>query len=356
MARHSESALRDEMRPFVGRNDLVGYGAVVLDFTVYFAAVFVSVASDTIWLQALASIVAGTMISTLFVLGHDAAHGSLVSSTRANEFLARALLLPALHNYTLWRIQHNRLHHQTPNVKGLNSWSPFSPAEFAALPRSRRWLERVYRGGGFGLYYLRERWWKDKFYPSRSVDAKSRPRAMADFALLAAWIVLFVAAVLAVGARFGQPWWSSLLWGVVVPYAFWNTSMGLTVYLQHTHTRTPWFRSLEEAERFGGQESVTVHVKYPRWYGLLSHEIMEHPAHHINPLIPFYHLRAAQQRLNEVLGEDAIVEPVGPFYIAGLLKRCKLYDYDRQAWTDFSGTPTARTSAFTPPESSPIRP
>jgi len=31
-------------------------------------------------------------------------------------------------------------------------------------------LERVYRGGGIGLYYLIERWWKHKFFPTQEVE------------------------------------------------------------------------------------------------------------------------------------------------------------------------------------------
>ena len=56
------------------------------------------------------------------VLGHDATHGSLVAAPLHNRVLARLLFLPALHNYTLWRIEHNRLHHRSPSVRGINSW------------------------------------------------------------------------------------------------------------------------------------------------------------------------------------------------------------------------------------------
>ena len=209
----------------------------------------------------------------------------------------------------------------------------------------RRALERVYRGGGFGLYYLIERWWKHKFIPGREVEQKLRRAAWLDFALLTAWIGALVAGVVAVGHMYGQSWLSAATWGVAVPFLVWNWSMGLTVFLQHTHFSVPWFRSEGEAQRFGGQEELTIHVKYPRWYGLLSHDIMEHPAHHINPLIPFYHLHAAQTRLNSVLGDEAIVEPMCLGYALSLMRRCKLYDYDRQEWTDFSGRTTGQTQA-----------
>src|SRR5438876_9922172 len=137
-----DQMLRNEMRAFTLRNNYVAYAAVILDFSVFFVATAFAVAVDPICLKVLLSVVAGTMISTLFVIGHDATHGTLVSGAAQNRVLGRLLFLPALHNYTLWRMQHNRLHHQLPNVKDVNSWSPFSLGEYIELPRWRRFVER----------------------------------------------------------------------------------------------------------------------------------------------------------------------------------------------------------------------
>jgi omega-6 fatty acid desaturase (delta-12 desaturase) len=350
MERTRESWLRDEMRPFVTHSHLAAYAAVFLDFSVYFAATVLAVVVEPIWLKAILAVIAGTMISTLFVLGHDAAHGSLVANPARNRVLARLLFLPALHNYTLWRIQHNRLHHLSPNVRGMNSWWPLSLSEYQALPRWRRALERIYRGGGFGLYYLIERWWKHKFVPGTQVDPKLRRAAWTDFVWIAMWLATLLAGLILLTEAREQSPMAALLWGFAVPYLVWNWSMGLTVFLQHTHFAVPWFRNENEADRLGRrQEDVTIHVKYPRWYGLLSHDIMEHPAHHINPLIPFHRLYAAQTRLLELLGDEIVVETIGLRYVRTLMRRCKLYDYDRQEWTDFSGRPLNDASDATRP-------
>ena len=143
------------------------------------------------------------------------------------------------------------------------------------------------------------------------------------------------------GRHANQPWPSTLAWGIAVPYLVWNWNMGLTVFLHHTHFAVRWFRSERDVERCPQQE-LTIHVRYPRWYGWLSHEIMEHPAHHLDPLIPFYRLHAAQTRLIEVRGDQAIGERVSVRYVASLLRRCKLYDYERGEWTDFSGRVTGQ--------------
>jgi omega-6 fatty acid desaturase (delta-12 desaturase) len=329
-----EKFLREQLSPFTKRSNVLGYSAALLDGVIFVASVYLACTSASVWLQALFSVIAGTMISTLFVLAHDAAHGSLVRHRRGNAILARLLLLPSLHNLTLWRIQHNRMHHQESNIKGMNSWSPMSVEEFAALPAWKQWRERMYRSGGFGPYYLVERWLAHKFYPGADVRGPVRKRALRDFSMLVAFIGAWSMAAVFAGSSAGNAWYVSLAWGVVVPFLLWNSLMGLTVYLQHTHPAVPWFRSAAEAERYGAQE-LTVHVKYPRWYGLLSHDIMEHPAHHIHPLIPFYRLRAAQERLNGLLGKDAIVEPMTPFYVLRLIRQCRAYDYEQKAWVGF---------------------
>jgi acyl-lipid omega-6 desaturase (Delta-12 desaturase) len=342
----NQRLLRDEMRPFLVQRDAIAYFAALVDFCCYLSATALAVVVEPVWQKALLAVVAGTMISTLFVLAHDAAHGGLLSKRWQNRILGRILFFPALHNYSLWLIQHNRLHHQSPNVKGLNSWAPLTPIEYQILPRWRKFVERFYRGGGFGVYYLIERWWKDKFIPFGEEDPKLRGTAWLDFAFLVIWFVALLSTLIWLSRVAGQGSASSaIIWGFLVPYAVWNSNMGLTTYLQHTHPAVPWFRTEQDAQSYGGQEELTINVKYPRWYGLLSHDIMEHPAHHINPRIPFYRLHAAQTRLIEILGRDAVVERIGLRYVRSLVRRCKLYDYERREWLDFAGRTTGQTQA-----------
>lgn len=120
------------------------------------------------------------------------------------------------------------------------------------------------------------------------------------------------------GRHANQPWPSTLAWGIAVPYLVWYWNMGLTVFLHHTHFAVRWFRSERDVERCPQQEQ------------------------HLNPSIPFYRLHAAQTRLIEVRGDQAIGERVSVRYVASLLRRCKLYDYERGEWTDFSGRVTGQ--------------
>lgn len=331
--------LAEVAESFTGAKDWLSIAVLLLDWSLYGLAVVAAVVASAIWVKLIAVVVAGTAISMLFILGHDAAHRSLVSNKKLNSVLARVVFLPCLHNYTLWVIQHNRLHHQATNVRGLNSYSPLSPEEFSRASFGRRILERVYRSPiGFGGYYLVERWWKDKFFPRARIEPKQRARAWADFSILSIWAILFIWALVQLSAWFGEsdPLWA-ILWGFAAPFLAWNQLMGTTAFLQHTHPLVPWFRTHEEAQATRTQAELTVLVQYPAWYDILSHNIMQHQAHHVSPRIPWFRLKSAQRLLTPMLGSDVVVEQMGFGYLMKLVRHCQLYDYDSNKWVPFTG-------------------
>ena len=335
-------ALRRALEPFVRRSTLFALLLLLATFAVYAAAVAGAVLLPPLAARLACAVLAGSAISSLFVIGHDAAHGAYTASRRLNGLVGRLAFLPALHNYSLWQVQHNRLHHRLTNLRGFNSWSPMTKAEYDLLPAWRRAVERLYRGPlGFAPYYLVERWWKDKFFP------RGRHRRSAvfwlDFVLLLAWLTGFIALLLWAGSRFGSGAGAAVLLGFALPYAVWNALMGATTYMQHTHPRAPWFEAMAELRGLG-QEDVSVQLQVPRWYGLISHHIMDHPAHHLHPKIPLYRLAAAQRELNRLLGERAVTQRFSVAYLLSTVARCKLYDYGQHCWLDFAGRPTSPTT------------
>ncbi len=347
----SARELRAALAPYVERSTPLAWTLLLSDLAIYAAAVAGAVALTSPLLRVLCAVAAGAAISPLFVIGHDAAHGAYTGRGWMNRLIGRIAFLPALHNYSLWQVQHNRLHHRLVNIRGFNSWSPLTKAEYDRLPRWRRGLERLYRSPlGFAPYYLIERWWQDKFFPRRGRGARGRPVHWLDFTLLLAYLVLFVTGLALAGRACGSGALAAVGLGFVLPYVVWNALMGATIYMQHTHPRVPWFESMAEWRTLEGQHDLTVHVRFPRWYGLISHHIMAHPAHHVLPKIPLYRLAAAQRRLEEMLGERAIIERFTLRYLFDTLRRCKLYDYQEHRWVDFTGRPsTERTLAAQDP-------
>ena len=126
----------------------------LLDWLVLAVAIASLLFVDSWWVKIFASLVAALWIARLFVIGHDACHGSYTPNKTLNKWIGRIAFLPSLTPYSLWEIGHNLAHHGFTNLKGRDYvWTPYSPSEFAKLPWLRRRLERLYRclaGAGRG--------------------------------------------------------------------------------------------------------------------------------------------------------------------------------------------------------------
>ncbi|MFO1037970.1 MAG: fatty acid desaturase [Geminicoccaceae bacterium] len=340
----SDDRVRAALAHYVDRSTPLALALFAATFGAYAGGVIGSLLAEPWWLRLVFSTLAGGAIASLFVIGHDAAHGAYTADRRLNGLLGRLAFLPTLHNFSLWQVVHNRLHHVDVNVQGLNSWSPFCPAEFKALPAWRRLLERIYRTPfGLGLYYAVERWWRDKFFPRQRHTFGDRQSFLRGFLLVAAFGTALVIALGTTGALHGGLSGAVLavLYGFGVPFLVWTTLMGGTVYLQHTSPRVPWFRSKTAVPGHLGQQDVTLQIQVPRWYGLISHHIMDHPAHHVHPKIPLYRLPDAQATLARLQAGRVLRARFTLGYLLDTMRRCQLYDYERHRWLDFKGRITS---------------
>ena len=112
----------------------------VLDWLVLGVAIASLLVVESLWVKIFASLVAALWIARLFVIGHDACHGSYTPNDTLNKWIGRIAFLPSLTPFSLWEIGHNLAHHGFTNLKGRDYvWTPYSPAEFAQLP----WMRRV---------------------------------------------------------------------------------------------------------------------------------------------------------------------------------------------------------------------
>jgi omega-6 fatty acid desaturase (delta-12 desaturase) len=340
--------LRDEIIDYTQRSSGLALGVFVVDLVIYSSAILGLIFLENITLKILCSIIAGFTISSIFIIGHDAAHDAFTNNRTLNRVIARIAFLPSLHNFGLWLTEHNRIHHQSTNVQGLDSWSPFSKEDYDALPTWRKRMERFYRSpAGICFYYLIERWWKLKFFPYKQVIGKYNS-VYFDFLLVITYLGAFLSLLVYAGMELAHtnPF-ELIMLGFVVPFLIWNFMMGFTVYQHHTHESLAWAKSRNESDQLGGQEDFTMHVRYPRWYNLVSHNIMLHTAHHVDPRIPLYHLPKAQEALSKLLGEDLMTIR---FSLKGFLRTmaiCKLYDYENHRWLDFNGHPTSGITLVT---------
>lgn len=325
-------------------------GPVLLAFSgsLYIVTFAGTVLPLPLWLRFLSSVTNAVFIATLFIVGHDACHGSLTPKAWLNKLIGRLSFLPSWHPFVCWDLGHNRIHHSWTNLKGRDYvWTPLSPEEFEALPTTERLKHRFYRTlPGVGVYYLWEVWFKHMMFP-RASDRKrlSNYQLGTDISLVALFVGAQITTATTAALMWQTPIWLGLVFSIVLPQLLWNQLMGLVILLHHTHPKVRWFDSVEEWSFFNGQIRGTVHVHFPWPIGAILHHIMDHTAHHVDPRIPLYHLPQAQVAVENSYPEDVIVSDFSWSNLRKVLRECQLYNYRTHQWLPFThATARAHTS------------
>ncbi len=285
-------------------------------------------------------------IGALFVVGHDACHNALTPLGWLNRLMGRLSFLPAWHPFTSWTQCHNRLHHGGTNLKGRESaFVPFTKAEFDRLPTWRRWLEYGYRTPlGIGVFYAIDFWLCRLVFPTRRFVPPERGVFLLDRLLIAGFFVLQCVVSWQLAHWVPNqivPTALLALSAVFVPFGLWIWFQGFVSFLQHTHPRMAWYVDEADWSFYHVQLRSTAHVTFPWPIERLLNNIMDHPAHHLEPRLPLYQLPAAQRELEQQTHPHAVVIPWTLWDYLHTCAACKLYDFDRQCWTDFRGNPTS---------------
>ncbi len=335
----SIAAMRAAMEPFCRKRNAYAFLLLALDIAMFAAGQWLTITATRVWLVALGVLLTWSAIVRLFIIGHDACHQALTSSRRLNDAIGRLAFLVSLTPYSLWRAGHNIVHHGFNNLRGRDFiWEPKQAQEYLLLPRWRRALERVYRGPlGPPLYYFVEIWWKRLFFPNRRNMPAARSEFTGDSLLAAAAAAAWIGAIFWYTRTHDRSFWVALSLAWLLPFVLWNWTVGLVVYLHHTHPKVPWFNQRREWQQHAAQVSATAHVLVPAPLGAWIHYIMEHPAHHLNATIPLYNLKAAQRHLYEIGAKFERI-PLTLAYYRRCLRTCKLYDYATGAWIPFPST------------------
>jgi omega-6 fatty acid desaturase (delta-12 desaturase) len=340
--------IRAWLAPIAERRTIRAIGLLLMDWAIFAAILSATVLFSGWWAKLVCGVLAGLMIGRLFIIGHDACHQSYTPHRGLNRWLGRIAMAPSLTPYSLWQIGHNVVHHGYTNLKGVDFvWAPLTRAEFQALSPTRRTLERIYRSGlGSWLYYFVEMWWLRMFFPSEHYMGTRRAEFAWDGVIVAGMAALWIGGLIAMSAVTNQSAWALVGFGFALPFLVWNALIGFVVYLHHTHPRVKWFADKKDWAKAAPFVSTTVHLIFPLGIGGLFHHIMEHTAHHVDMSIPLYKLKGAQLLLEKTLPERITVQRFSWRWYFDTARRCKLYDFDRQCWTDFEGRQTSEKLAL----------
>lgn len=340
---------RDEagIRAVGRRSYRQGISLLVTHYGLYCVTLVGALAPLPVYLNIPFGIANGIFIALLFIIGHDAAHASLVPGQRLNYWLARLAFIPCVHSLSLWRAVHNGLHHWRTNLKGVDSvWVPMSKSEYDHAHPLRRWLERIYRGPFGPIVYYYFQFWIHRILLPLAPEVRSQwKRHLPDSLFVLAAFTATLAVILMAGKSLvpERPLWSTFVIGWVLPFSVWNYLMGFTTYLNHTHPSIPWFDDEETWMSDRHKFPDTAFVRMPFNLVPLYTKVMAHPAHHRRPNVPVYALMDAQAELKESRG-DCVEYTLTIENYRTVYRACKLFDFDRMCWTDFNGTPTTKSA------------
>ena len=229
-------------------------------------------------------------------------------------------------------------------------YAPLTLEEFRQLPLARRLRERFYRSStsaGLWLFYLIEIWWNYLIFPNQEHRPSNSREFLIDRSLVTAYAAVQFLGIYLIASMTGRN--SPLLFATyasVVPFLVFCALMGFVTFQHHTHPEIPWFDRIDEWSYFQSQVKGTTHICFPPIFDLVLLNILEHSAHHVDPLIPLYQLPTSQDALERAYPDTIKNIPWTPLVLRKTLVCCKLYDYRAQQWLDFRGNPTTPQASF----------
>ncbi|MCE9500904.1 MAG: fatty acid desaturase [Leptospira sp.] len=284
----------------------------------------------------------GLSISSLFIIGHDAAHGSLFRNKRLAWWVGQISMVPSLHAFNQWVFGHNRIHHgHTVKIEGDFVWRPVSPSDYAKLGFIGKIWHRVsWSRFGAGIYYLVEIWLKGMI-----LFKAQNPEARRDRFLIISFIILSSVTLIFMGGTGFEPGfendfsWGAGIWlfakTVVVPFFMFNYVIGFAVYVHHISDTISW-KKHKDWTPFHGQVLGTVNYHVPPFFNFFLHNIFIHMPHHVHMKIPFYHLPRALDEIKLVYG-NYVIERKSTFsdYLKATTT-CKLFDIQKGKWLTYA--------------------
>jgi len=307
---------------------LLWYG---FDGALYLSSVAGALLLPWWWAQLLCGLVAGSAVAFMFVWAHDAAHGALFRSKRVSEVLGTLFMLPSLNMYRLWAFGHNRVHHGFTSLVSLDwIWRPWTPAEYRAKSVWQRLLYRLERSPyGCALHYLLRVWWPGM------VRFRADPKSQGSSSFVWAKVYTLSFFIFFSGFSLWLSGWLGWFAALVLPFLVFNYYIALFVFLHHTHPDLPFFREKGEWSPSVAQMYCSTVVRCSAVSEALIHGILIHAPHHVDPRIPFYHLRGAYEDLRKQYGRYLHESRFSFGLVRRIFRQCQLYDYENKRWIRF---------------------
>ncbi|MBI4292370.1 MAG: acyl-CoA desaturase [Betaproteobacteria bacterium] len=246
----------------------------------------------------LLSVLCGCAYGSLFFLGHEAGHGAIVRSRTMQDLLMWAAFAIFMLSPALWRVWHNKVHHQhtnrathdPDNFDSLDSYYESAAVRLVAAltPGSGRWLSLFYLPTWFTIVCQAILWRQSR--RCQGFESLNRRRAAAESGAMAAfWCCL--------GFQLGL--WSSLL-VIVIPMLVANT-----VVMSNTVTNHFLNPLVDDEDQLATSMGVTTHP----WLDLIHFNFSHHAEHHLFPAMSSKYYPLVRAKLRQYAGERFVTPP-----------------------------------------------
>ena len=244
------------------------------------------------WLTLGLIILAAGFQVRIFILFHDAGHGSFFNSRRANRVLGYIAGILTFTPYEQWTSSHAR-HHATVgdlDRRGMGDVWTMTVEEYQEASWWQRLYYRVYRhpvlmfGFGPGIVFL-----IGNRFTHKGSDARGgKSVRVTNLALL----LILILAYFTIGLK------TYLL--IQVPVMLIAGALGVWLfYVQHQYEGVYWARH-KEWEPLRAALEGSSYYKLPKLLQWITGSIGLHHIHHIQPRIPNYHLQQCQDNVDEL--------------------------------------------------------
>jgi omega-6 fatty acid desaturase (delta-12 desaturase) len=269
------------------------------------------------WLVLPLIVIAAGFQVRIFILFHDAGHGSFFASRQANRILGYISGILTFTPYEQWTSSHARHHATVGNLdkRGKGDVWTMTVEEYRAANWWQRLYYRIYRhpilmlGFGPGIVFLIG----NRFVHKGSDAHGRRSVRITNLALIA----ILILAYFTIGLK------TYLL--IQVPIMLVAGAMGVWLfYVQHQYEGVYWARHGEWEPLRAALEGSS-YYKLPKVLQWITGNIGLHHIHHVQPKIPNYHLQPCQDNVEVFRG----VEPV--------TLRSSLWSLSRHLWDEKAG-------------------
>ncbi|KAH9489001.1 fatty acid desaturase (DSD1) [Bulinus truncatus] len=224
----------------------------------------------------------GTLFTALFVVGHDAGHGSFSNSELINTVVGNICHTFLFCPYYMWKVSHRKHHKNTGNI---DKDEVFYPVRKADANFNIPLLPGFGLGVGWFAYLV-------KGYKPRGVQHFNPLHGMFRHHVLNCTISLLCLVVWSFClAHFKEQFGlGALIYHWVIPVFIFASYTVIITFLHHTEDEIPWY-SNDLWDNVRGQLS-SVDRSYG-WCHYIIHSIGTHQIHHLFPKVPHYHLEEA---------------------------------------------------------------